>query len=62
MVMADDIKPLRGEGRTVGPIAGLWGELLSEFLGTFERPPCLGGRTESGDPREASLRSGLTTL
>jgi glycerol uptake facilitator protein len=35
MVMADDIKPLRGEGRTVGPIAGLWGELLSEFLGTL---------------------------
>lgn len=30
-----DITPLRGEGRTVGPIAGLWGELLSEFFGTF---------------------------
>lgn len=33
--MADDIKPPRGEGRTDGPIAGLWGELLSEFLGTL---------------------------
>ncbi len=30
-----DITPLRGEGRTVGRITGLWGELLSEFLGTF---------------------------
>jgi glycerol uptake facilitator protein len=30
-----DITPLRGEGRTVGPITGLWGELLSEFFGTF---------------------------
>ncbi len=30
-----DITPLRGEGRTVGPITGLYGELLSEFLGTF---------------------------
>jgi glycerol uptake facilitator protein len=30
-----DITPLRGEGRTVGPISGLWGELLSEFFGTF---------------------------
>lgn len=32
-----DITPLafRGEGRTVGRIAGLPGELLSEFLGTF---------------------------
>jgi len=28
-----DITPLRGEGRTVGRIAGLYGELLSEFLG-----------------------------
>jgi glycerol uptake facilitator protein len=26
---------MRGEGRTVGRIAGLYGELLSEFLGTF---------------------------
>ncbi|MFB3739747.1 MAG: MIP/aquaporin family protein [Candidatus Velamenicoccus archaeovorus] len=33
--MEDDITPLRGEGRTVGPISGLWGELLSEFIGTF---------------------------
>src|ERR1700761_911302 len=30
-----DITPLRGEGRTVGRIGGLYGELLSEFLGTF---------------------------
>jgi glycerol uptake facilitator protein len=30
-----DIAPLRGEGRTVGRITGLWGELLSEFFGTF---------------------------
>jgi len=30
-----DIIPLRGEGRTVGRITGLYGELLSEFLGTF---------------------------
>jgi glycerol uptake facilitator protein len=30
-----DITPLRGEGRTVGRITGLWGELLAEFLGTF---------------------------
>lgn len=29
------ITPLRGEGRTVGRITGLWGELLSEFFGTF---------------------------
>jgi glycerol uptake facilitator protein len=29
------ITPLRGEGRTVGRITGLYGELLSEFLGTF---------------------------
>jgi glycerol uptake facilitator protein len=26
---------MRGEGRTVGRITGLWGELLSEFFGTF---------------------------
>jgi glycerol uptake facilitator protein len=30
-----DIAPLRGEGRTVGRITGLYGELLSEFLGVF---------------------------
>jgi glycerol uptake facilitator protein len=30
-----DITPMRGEGRTVGRIGGLYGELLSEFLGTF---------------------------
>ncbi len=30
-----EITPLRGEGRTVGRITGLWGELLSEFFGTF---------------------------
>jgi glycerol uptake facilitator protein len=30
-----DITPLRGEGRTVGRITGLWGELLSEFFGAF---------------------------
>ena len=28
-----DITPLRGEGRTVGRIGGLYGELLAEFLG-----------------------------
>src|SRR5271170_6306685 len=33
-IMAD-ITPLRGEGRTVGRITGLWGELLAEFLGCF---------------------------
>src|SRR5215470_4059797 len=30
-----DITPLRGEGRTVGRIAGLWGECLAEFFGVF---------------------------
>ncbi|HSZ41902.1 MAG TPA: MIP/aquaporin family protein [Trebonia sp.] len=30
-----DITPLRGEGRTVGRITGLWGELMSEFFGVF---------------------------
>ena len=32
-----DITPLlaRGEGRTVGRIGGLWGEMMAEFLGTF---------------------------
>ena len=34
--MADDeITPLRGEGRRVGRLGGTFGELLSEFLGTF---------------------------
>ena len=33
--MADDITPLRGEGRTVGRISGLWGELMAEFIGVF---------------------------
>jgi len=30
-----EITPLRGEGRTVGRISGLWGECMAEFLGTF---------------------------
>ncbi len=30
-----DITPLRGEGRSVGRIKGLWGECMAEFLGTF---------------------------
>ncbi|MBV9093281.1 MAG: MIP family channel protein [Streptosporangiaceae bacterium] len=30
-----EITPLRGEGRTVGRISGLWGECLAEFFGTF---------------------------
>ena len=32
-----DITPLmaRGEGRMVGRIGGLWGELMAEFLGTL---------------------------
>jgi glycerol uptake facilitator len=32
-----DIQPLmaRGEGRTIGRIGGLWGELMAEFLGTL---------------------------
>ena len=32
-----DITPLmaRGEGRMIGRIGGLWGELMAEFLGTF---------------------------
>jgi glycerol uptake facilitator protein len=30
-----DITPMRGEGRSLGRITGLYGELLSEFLGTF---------------------------
>jgi glycerol uptake facilitator protein len=30
-----DVTPLRGEGRTIGRITGLYGELLSEFLGVL---------------------------
>ncbi|HEY4702915.1 MAG TPA: aquaporin, partial [Streptosporangiaceae bacterium] len=32
-----DIQPLlaRGEGRSIGRISGLWGELMAEFLGTM---------------------------
>ena len=30
-----DITPLRGEGRRIGRIGGLQGELMAEFLGTF---------------------------
>ncbi len=30
-----DITPLRGEGRSVGRVKGLWGECMAEFLGTF---------------------------
>lgn len=30
-----DIKPLHGEGRWIGHLGGLWGEVMSEFLGTF---------------------------
>jgi glycerol uptake facilitator protein len=30
-----DITPLRGEGRTLGRITGLWGEVMAEFLGTL---------------------------
>src|SRR5437667_10123783 len=33
--MAEQITPLRGEGRRVGPFTGLYGELLAEFIGTF---------------------------
>ena len=33
--MADEITMLRGEGRKMGPFTGLYGELLSEFFGTF---------------------------
>ena len=39
--MPDEISPirgerrLRGEGRRIGRVSGLYGELLSEFLGTF---------------------------
>jgi glycerol uptake facilitator protein len=31
----DEISPMRGEGRRIGRLGGLYGELLSEFLGTF---------------------------
>ncbi len=30
-----DITPLRGEGRALGRITGLWGEVMAEFLGTL---------------------------
>ncbi len=33
--MADEITMLRGEGRRMGPFTGIYGELLSEFFGTF---------------------------
>jgi glycerol uptake facilitator protein len=33
--VADEISPIRGEGRRIGRVGGLYGELLSEFLGTF---------------------------
>jgi glycerol uptake facilitator protein len=33
--VADEISPIRGEGRRIGRVRGLYGELLSEFLGTF---------------------------
>jgi glycerol uptake facilitator protein len=33
--MAEETTTYHGEGRTIGAIAGLWGELLSEFIGTF---------------------------
>jgi glycerol uptake facilitator protein len=33
--MADEITPMRGEGRSFAGISGTWGELLSEFFGTF---------------------------
>jgi glycerol uptake facilitator protein len=33
--MDEEIPPLRGEGRRVGRVGGVYGELLSEFLGTF---------------------------
>ncbi|MGH3282459.1 MAG: MIP/aquaporin family protein [Trebonia sp.] len=29
------LRPMHGEGRTFARISGLWGELLSEFFGTF---------------------------
>jgi len=30
-----EITPLRGEGRSLGRITGLWGEVMAEFLGTL---------------------------
>lgn len=30
-----DIRPIRGEGRWLAIVAGIWGEALAEFLGTF---------------------------
>jgi len=33
--MADEITPMRGEGRSFAGIQGTWGELMSEFFGTF---------------------------
>lgn len=31
----DDYKPFHGDGRNMGPLRGLWGELSAEFFGTF---------------------------
>lgn len=33
--MSEQITPLRGEGRYLAIVGGLWGEMLAEFLGTF---------------------------
>lgn len=33
--MADDYKPLHGEGRSFAGLSGLWGELMAEFFGTM---------------------------
>jgi glycerol uptake facilitator protein len=33
--MADVIQPIHGEGRQMGMLKGLWGELSAEFFGTF---------------------------
>jgi glycerol uptake facilitator protein len=33
--MAVEVAPMRGEGRRVGPITGVYGEMLAEFFGTF---------------------------
>lgn len=33
--MADEIRPVHGEGRQMGALRGLWGELSAEFFGTF---------------------------
>jgi glycerol uptake facilitator protein len=35
VVTAGDMRPLHGEGRTFGLLAGLPGELMAEFFGTF---------------------------